>query len=258
MLLENLKPIFNNIGLTEIDLKIYLHLLKHPGQNVNQLAKAGNVTRTNCYNYIESLEKLGLIYTIPESKVNRFNATQPAQIKKLLKDKVNNSQDQIKILESLSNKLEKIQSTEPLPEVRYFKGQQGIEVLLKEAFQNKKIDIMYNSQPDNPIFPQTRKKLLKWIVEYPSTKVREIRNSKFKGTKELINSENYQLRYASESNFMHSRVILVPNKIYLIKRSDISEQQTQLIGICIEDADIYKTQQMLFDLLWENSIEENN
>lgn len=255
MLLENLKPIFKNIGLTEIDLKIYLHLLKYPGQNVNQLAKAGNLTRTNCYNYIESLEKKGLIYLIPESKVNRFNATNPSQIKKLLQELVTNSKDQIKILDEIANKLESIQTKDPIPEVRYYKGKEGIEILIKEAFSNNKIDVIYNADPKNKIVFDLGKKLNKWYKSHPSTKIREIRNSQHRGTKKHVDTDKYQLRFANPTQIAYSRVLLTPHKVYLIKNTQINESQSTAIGICIEDADIYKTQQMLFNLLWDNSSE---
>jgi len=255
MLLKTLQPIFKNIGLTEIDLKIYLHLLKYPGQNVNQLAQAGGVTRTNAYNYINSLEQKGLIYLIPESKVNRFNATEPSQIKKLLKEVVSNSNDQLKILDGISNKLESIQSQEPLPEVRYFKGKEGIELLIKEAFSNNKIDVIFNADPDNKIVFDLSKKLQKWYQSNPNTEIREIRNNKYRGTKKHVDSDKYQLKFAKPEQIANSRVLLTPHKVYLIKRAQINENQSTAIGICIEDADIYKTQQMLFDLLWDNSTE---
>ncbi len=253
MLLKTLQPIFENIGLTEIDLKIYLHLLKHPGQTVNQLAEAGDITRTNCYNYINNLENKGLIYLIPEVKVNRYNPTAPKQITKLLKDQASTTNDQLKLLDTLESKFQTLQTAVPLPEVRFFKGKEAIEMLLKEAFQHTQIDFMYNSQPDNPIFPKLRNKLLKWIETHPETKFREIRNHEFTHSQKLITNLNYSLRFAPKKYLLHSRIILVPNKIYLIKRLDISEKQSQLIGICIEDNQMYNTHQTLFDLLWDNS-----
>lgn len=257
MLLKSLKPIFENIGLTEVALKIYLHLLKHPGQTVNQLAEAGGITRTNCYNYINNLENKGLIYLIPEVKVNRYNATEPSQIGKLLKDQVNTTSDQLTLLSSLESQFQTLQTEVPLPEVRFFKGQEAIEILLKEAFQHTKIDLIYNSKPDNPIFPKLRNKLLKWIETHPETQLREIRNHEYINSKKILNSPNFSLRFAKSEQLLHSRIILVPNKIYLIKRLDISEEQSQIIGICIEDNQMYNTHQTLFDLLWDNSTEQN-
>ena len=255
MLLKDLLPIFKNIGLTEIDLKIYLHLLKHPTQNVNQLAKAGGVTRTNAYNYIHALEQKGLIYLIPESKVNRFNATEPHQIEKLLKDLVWNSNEQLQILEGLQNKLESIQSNDPLPEVRYFKGKQGLESLIKEAFANMEFDVIYNSDPYNKLVFDLGAEVNKWCTKHPETKIREIRNHEYIGTKKHFESENYQLRFAAPHQIAESRVLLTKNKVYLIKTAKTDEHHNTAIGICIEDAEIYKTHKILFDLLWDNSTE---
>lgn len=255
MLTKTLAPIFKNIGLTETDLKIYLHLLKYPSQNVTQLAKAGGVTRTNAYNYIHTLEEKGLIYLVPESKVNRFNATEPSQIKKLLKDMVSNSNEQLQILEGLQSKLESIQSKDPLPEVRFFKGKEGLESLIKEAFANLEFDVIYNSDPYNKLVFDLGAEVHKWCKKHPETKIREIRNHEYKGTKKHFESENYELRFSDAKHAASSRVLITPQKVYLIKTALTDDTHGTAIGISVEDADIYKTHKVLFDLLWENSSE---
>jgi len=255
MLLKSLKPIFQNLGLTDTDLKIYLHLLKHPGQNVNQLAKAGEVTRTNCYNYINALEQKGLIYLIPESKVNRFNATEPSQIKKLLKEVVSNSNEQLQILEGLSSKLESIQTQDPLPEVRYFKGKEGLTQLIKEAFSHEKFDVIYNSDPYNRLVFDLGAEINKWCNKHPKTQIREIRNHQYKGTKKHHDSNLYQLRFSTPELAASSRILLANKKVYLIKTSKTDDSHGTAIGICIEDSEIYNTHTVLFDLLWDNSTE---
>ncbi|ACZ01457.1 transcriptional regulator [Streptobacillus moniliformis] len=60
--------IFNqlvDIGFTDIEAKIYLYLIKHPGENPTQISKEIDVSRSSVYKSMKIMEKKGIIKLHP-------------------------------------------------------------------------------------------------------------------------------------------------------------------------------------------------
>ncbi|NYV27311.1 hypothetical protein HP397_00520 [Streptobacillus felis] len=54
-----------DIGITEIEAKIYLHLLKKPGENPTQVSKEVDISRSISYKYMQKMEEKGMLKLIP-------------------------------------------------------------------------------------------------------------------------------------------------------------------------------------------------
>jgi len=72
--------IFQEIGLTEGETKVYLALLKLGETTKGSLAKEANVSSSKVYELVDKLEKKGLAGHIIKGKIKHFVAMEPKRI----------------------------------------------------------------------------------------------------------------------------------------------------------------------------------
>jgi len=79
--------IFQDIGLTEGETKVYLALLRLGQTKTGALAKKAEVSSSKVYKILDRLEKKGLAGHIIKSKVKYYNAMEPNRVLEYIEDK---------------------------------------------------------------------------------------------------------------------------------------------------------------------------
>ncbi|KYK25213.1 hypothetical protein AYK26_06360 [Euryarchaeota archaeon SM23-78] len=119
-----------DIGLTKNQAKVYLELLKFPGQNPGRLAKKLSIDRSFMYSILNSLINKGLCSYIVKETKKYFYATNPDNLLKGIEEKRSKA---VGVVE----KLKKI-SQEPSEGeiVRLYEGKAGLKAFVRDFLES--------------------------------------------------------------------------------------------------------------------------
>ena len=111
--------IFQQLGLTKNESKIYEALLREGELSVGQISKNSQVHRRNVYDSINRLVEKGLVFEIIQSKENRYQAVEPNKLMELV-------QERQQILANIMPELETLYHRVPhKQEVYIYRGIEG-------------------------------------------------------------------------------------------------------------------------------------
>lgn len=129
--MENIE-LLQQIGLTELEAKVYLTLLKSGELSTGDLAKKLNIQRSTIYYLFERLQEKGLIVESLKGKRRLFKANNP----KILEQQAQEIHKKIKeaIPEMLMSSAE-----DESDEVLLFKGYKGIKAIYEEMLEDSKV-----------------------------------------------------------------------------------------------------------------------
>ena len=118
------------IGLSEVQAKIYLYLIKHGQCTPTEIATGVDENRTTVYSAAEKLEKLGIISQKDRGKVSAYIPNHPSVLESLAEKRLRSVARQAKNLESnlpsLINYYNEYQST---PGATTFYGNEGVKMI---------------------------------------------------------------------------------------------------------------------------------
>ena len=125
-------------GLTELQAKIYLFLIKHGRQTPAEIASGIRENRTTVYSALERLEKLGIITRKNKGKITAYVPNHPSVLESLAEKRLRNVARQAKNLESnlpsLINYYNEHQNT---PGATTFYGQEGVQMIWDKVLATK-------------------------------------------------------------------------------------------------------------------------
>lgn len=118
--------IFQNIGLSPNEAKIYESLLSLDEVGISEIALRSNVHRRNVYDTINRLIEKGLVFRIFKKDEHKFRAVNPEKLQEIVKL-------QERQLSVIMPELQRAYGTEPLTEAAYiYKGKEGYKNYLRE------------------------------------------------------------------------------------------------------------------------------
>ena len=117
-------------GLSEVQAKIYLYLIKHGQSTPAEIATGVNENRTTVYSAAEKLEALGIISQKDRGKITAYVPNHPSVLESIAEKRLRKVARQAKNLESnlpsLINYYNEHQST---PGATTFYGQEGVQMI---------------------------------------------------------------------------------------------------------------------------------
>ena len=237
--------VLQDLGLNEIEIKVYLELLKSESLLASEISSRLNLHRTTSYYILSNLIKKGLVSYIIKSGKKYFIATNPEKLLDMEKERELKIKSLIPELIGLKQPLEKI----PLVEV--YEGKDGLktiwEDILKSLRKNQELLILATGKAPKilpyylPSFHNRRiEQKIKLKIIY-----NDLSESKKRG-KELAKMKFTQVKYLSKDYFMPSSTLVYDDKIAFMLWNE-----NKTIGILIHDKDINKSFQNYFNLLWK-------
>lgn len=125
-------------GLSEVQAKIYLYLIKHGQSTPAEIATGVDENRTTVYSAAEKLEKLGIITQKDRGKVSAYVPNHPSVLESLAEKRLRSVARQAKNLESnlpsLINYYNEYQST---PGATTFYGNEGVKMIWDKVIATK-------------------------------------------------------------------------------------------------------------------------
>lgn len=253
--MELIKQI-QELGLTEIESKIYLAVLNLKETTVLEVARNTGIKRATVHFNIENLINKGLVNQI---KINNKRMITPAELDSIstLLDKKKQEIEKIESgFEDLLLNLKKtyIESDNQTVDSnqgiisKYFEGKEAVKVIYDEAFSSSELKTIVNLNLIARIFPENFEKITESLKNGVLVKVQEIvehSDISDEAVKTFSQLGDYEYRYLSnEIHFKNMDIMIYSGKVAII---DVSNQ---ISGIVIEGKGFSNFALSLFALYW--------
>lgn len=164
------------LGLNDVDIKVYLILLKLGESPASEIANKSEITRASIYDILERLAKEGLVSYIMKDFKKYYSAANPKTIIKNLEYKTGKIKD-------ILPELEKIRGIMPVSlKTEVYEGVKGLQTILNMMLEEKDFFIIGASRKSTEVLPffiprwhkeRIRKKIKVKIIYNDIQKIRE-------------------------------------------------------------------------------------
>lgn len=196
--------VLKQAGLTELQAKIYLYLIKHGQSTPSQIATGLNESRTTIYSATQRLEALGIISQKDKGKISAYTPNHPSVLEHLAEQRLRAIARQAKNLEAnLPSLINFYNEHQNEPGATTFYGQEGVD-LVREKVLTTKDKLYFIRSP----YDENNKTDPEKLAEHRIARTSANQESENITPSEFINTSN---KYAKE-HFLLDRTLLPPNE----------------------------------------------
>ncbi len=238
--------ILKKLGFDEKEIRVYLILLSLGPSPVRKIAQAVGINRGTTYDILKNLMKQGLVVYYHKEKKQYFITEDPAKLERHLEGRLEEMRHlKIKIMAVIPELQSMYNRGGGKPVARYYEGFAGVKNILQDILDTV-----------------AREKQKEYFV-YSSANVRELLYKKFPHfTKERIARglavKVIALGEGGKEDKLSERKWLTTEEtapaytlIYGSKTAHIGLNGAENpMGVVVEDANIARTQQIIFERLW--------
>lgn len=251
---DKILPELMQLGLTQEEAKIYLHLSKKGVLTALEISKHLSIGRTKVYRITDKLYKLGLIEQVMDSRGFKFKTTSFLELNKLLLEKKLELNKLEAILPLTIQKLEQIQpESKTDTKVTYYKGVEGLKQITWNSLKAKKELLIYEMATDMSYFldydfsEEVRRELVKRRIKtWQLTNYAQFAD--YTKVTELV-IKYWEVRYLSPKDLKLSYEFLVYNDTVAM----YNVQSESPFCLEIQDARLANMQKQLFMFVWKNA-----
>lgn len=239
MLVSTLKQ----LGLSEKQAKIYLACLELGETSIKEMALKAEIKRTTIYDVIGDMINAGYIRTTQEGKKARFVATEPEELKIIMKQREALLRGIIPELALINN------VSKNKPKVWFYKGAEGIKKVYEDLLKFPNTEVVGWGSEDttsllgldwcNEYMQKRVNKKIKLKIIYPLTEI----------TKYYKDNDKAQYRQSKSINpkkySFKIEINIYQNRIFLVSAKD-------QIGVIMESESIAETWKNIFKMCWDN------
>lgn len=143
------------IGLTELQAKIYLFLIKHGQQTPTEVANGIGENRTTVYSALERLEKLGIVSQKDKGKISAYTPNHPSVLESLAERRLRSAARQAKNLESnLPSLITYYNEHQNTPGATTFYGREGVKMIYDKIVATGETFYFVRSPQDEKAVPE--------------------------------------------------------------------------------------------------------
>lgn len=241
-------------GLLEKEARVYLASLEIGKATADELSKHAQIKRPTTYVQIESLIKKGLMSTYEEGKKTYFTPESPEYLRRLFEKKRSELELKESELEKLLPGLKDLfEHAGERPRVRFFEGKGGLITMREEILKTKtgEMKVMFSHPDLLQVFPEeelndfTKRRIQKGVhVKLLYTR----KEGRFKEPTPQLTEE----RYIPEKLFpLESFLYLYDNTVAL------ASLKGKIVGVIIENKEIARSINSVFELAWETAAKYN-
>ena len=126
------------LGLTKIEAKVYLSLIKLGSTTTGPLVKKTELHRATVYDALKRLMEKGLVTFIIKEKTKYFQATSPEHFLELIKEKKHELEEKERLSQEIVKKLQQIQEQAKIKEnAGIFQGKRGVKTIFEDILRHK-------------------------------------------------------------------------------------------------------------------------
>lgn len=236
-----------DIGLPEKAASIYVSLLGQQKMTISELARASNVKRATCYEYLDLLLNKDFVVRVPVGKRMYYAAVEPKKVLSAFKRKAAHFEQRISEMATLHD------AAVNKPRVVFYEGKREIKNIYEDIF--KTVADVYSIFPPASFFKNFTEedydefdKLISshalksrdlFVVDRYYKKIKEMRD---KNRVDGSNKLDKKLPRGFESNV---DVLIYADKVALISLRDLS-------AIVIENRDIADLFKNMHSFMWKH------
>jgi len=240
--------IFERIGLSDKETKVYLALLKSGAISVRGLAEITKINRGSVYDILKKLQTKGLAAFYHHETKQKFIAEDPEKLKVLVEENEQKLQATKKEITKIIPELRSMQDKNgQKPTTKFYEGQAGIKTILENVFET----LESQKTGEKEYFVYSAKEASEDIKEaYPNfTKERiqkgiEVKAISLAGGGKISGLD--QRRWLGTEQDSATFILIYAGKCAFISR----DAQGVPVGVMIENEMIYQTQKVIFLQLW--------
>ena len=221
-------------GLSGKESEIYVSLLQVGISPVHRIAQKAKIQRTTTYDVLKSLKEKGLVSFVTKDKKTYFEAVDPRELLRNLKEKERKIKTILPSLTALKN------VAVNKPKVTLYEGKTGLVAVLEDILNTKKDFLSYASK-------QSLVKILEFY--FPNFVKRRVK-ARMMG-RIIIDAEPVSkklIKYKIINKKFNTATWIYGNKI-----ATLSLTEKEPIGIIIENKEMADTQRMVFELMWKQA-----
>jgi len=149
------------IGLTDLQSRIYLHLIEYGQRTPTEIAESLNENRTTVYSATEKLARLGIITQKDKGKITAFAPAHPSSLEVLAEKRLRLAARQSKNLEAnLPSLINFYNEHQNQPGVATFYGQEGINTIRNKTLTTGQPLLFIRSPHDDKQNPDLLQKFI--------------------------------------------------------------------------------------------------
>lgn len=253
--LKRLTSLFSNmdterlekLGLSPNESKVYLALLEIGSSTADKISQKAGIHRRTVYDNIEKLLNKGLISFVIRANKKYFEATNPNQLKELIKYKKDSIEKQERILNKMLPDLLLAQElSKDKQEINVYKGKEGIKTILWDILRTGKSNCVIGAHSRKEfeiILKQFHKQRIKLKIENRMIFKREdIERARKFAKKPFTDVRVMPTEYTSPI-----AINIYADKVALLIRSVKNP-----LGILIKNKDTADGFRTYFDMLWNS------
>jgi len=242
-----------DLGLTEIESKVYQGLLEIGASTVKDLAEHIGIKRITTHFNVESLISKGLITQTVHGSRRQIVAEQPDRLYYLIEQKEKGvkqlQSDFPDFVKTLDGYLSKPRSEEQKIEVKYYEGKKEVQLIYKDVLNAKEVRSYVKFGAVSLVFPDNFNLFNEAIDKNPNLIIWEIvENSKVsqKLTNMFAQNSRYHYKVAHPSiQLSASDFMIYDNKIAMVNLSK------HVSGVIILSKDFFEVSKEIFDFVWK-------
>ena len=236
------------LGLTRIEAKVYLALLKLGSTTTGPLVKKTELHRATVYDALKRLMEKGLVTFIIKEKTKYFQAVNPEHFLDLIKEKKRELEEKEKLAKDIIKKLKQIREQAKIKEsASIFQGKRGIKTVFEDILKYKEYYAFASRGKFREIlgsyFDQFQRKKRQKRIKAKILIDESLKNS------EYVKSIYGEIRFLPKEYNYPTATIVYDNKVAFFV---FAEYPTAFLIESKEVADSFKS---YFELLWKLSKE---
>ncbi len=245
-----LDTFLQEIGLSEKEAAIYLHLLKVDQDSVADIAKATNINRTTVYPVLQQLMEKEFVTEVKDGGKVFYHARTPDRIESYLEERKVKLEEQSHAAKDIIPQMKGVMRQEgERPIIEYHEGRDAIlqvsKSFLADVKQNDEVYMIYPRDEVQELFTEKERKVL-----------RELRINKGIRAKSLYTSTAGEYNPDNTGDRIH-----LDNNEYIVKADigvygDVIRMHTmgeKLGTVTIKSKDLAETIRTLFKLAFKGS-----
>lgn len=247
---EKIIALFESIGLSENESKVYFALLGSGPSNVQKISRASGVKRTTIYQILESLKEQGLVRVELPGLKQKFVAEDPAKLEAVVEAKSRALKDSIPSLRSL------FVSDASASSVKYYQGLRAIRGLYDSLLDGIHRGEYYLAIFDVDKWDSIDEAFLAKHIERRATLGVETRllirdSEKARWRKQYEKNFNELVKILPKDTVFDMDLVVTPQKLIMFQLNE------PYVAFVIENTSAITMQKQLFDIIWQSAGIEN-
>jgi len=252
---EALKKNLTRIGLSDLEAKVYLSLLKKKNLTAKEISSSARINRTQTYDVLAKLVEKDMCVEV-FGNVKKYEAIQPEKVMQNIQSELDK---QKMIAEELADTLgnvfkNNINNDNPLDFIKVLRTKKGIKDHVFKLIQNTRTTICVFNKPPfamNPDKNEPEKHSISKGIIHRSIYEIENNNDAFLKKIDHFHSAGEDIRIHEK---LPLKLVIFDDKTVVMTLHNKIDKGSFFTAMSIEQNDFAKSMADIFELYWKNSL----